>query len=338
MKKVKKNKKVASLSTVISIIIIVVLSLLGYFMTKNKVINTNNTQKDTQQNTGNVSKNDKQTLLEFANSITYENDNTVYTGYYSKLNNVSDENFLDTLTQIINDGAILQPYVNANRVFLKSDTVKVNNQTLFFGMYDSKLYDTHWNGQKYNREHVWPNSRLGQQRVKMNERSIASDYHNLRMIEANINRTRNNYKFVDGKGVGHLISQNSFYPGDDHKGDVARILLYMAVKYPKLHLVINPTGTSYTSSAMQMGDVRNFIKWHQEDKVKDFEKNRNQQIYLVQKNRNPFIDNPQLYKKVLKLKLLRQFKENNKKEAKINNYKNYKLFIYKEKSYIKETY
>lgn len=337
-----RNKKnhIISISSIISILLIVILSILGYFLIKNQISKNdkNNQNNDIEQNYGKISKNDKEKLLNFANSITYEDDKTIYTGYYKKLNNVSDENFLKTLSKIINDGAVLQPYRNAASLFKKSDVVKVNNQTLFYGMYDSKLYKANWNGKIYNREHVWPNSRLGQVRVEMNERSIASDYHNLRMIEKNINQKRNNYKFVDGKGTGHLVGNYSFYPGDEHKGDVARILLYMAIKYPKLQLVINPSGTSYTSSAMQMGDVTYFVKWHEQDKVNDFERNRNQQIYLVQKNRNPFIDHPQLFKKALKLKLLQQLKQTDKKNAQININENKNLFIFNKKIYKKETY
>lgn len=360
-----KKSKAAPISTIVILIIIVILGLLGYFITENKkksIVdkniqnNTNNTNNNTgNNNNGNnhnnnnngsnndyeqfdsvnvIKSSDVDTIINFANSIEIEKDTTNYTGYYSRLNNVKDEDFLSTLTKIVNDGAVLQNYAAAIDVFKRSDIKIKDNQKYFYGMYDNKLYNYTWNGNLYNREHVWPNSRLGQNRVEMNEKSIASDYHNLRFIEARLNKRRNNFKFVDASGDARIIEEQvSFYPGDEQRGDTARILLYMAIKYPKLKLVVDPIGTTYSASGMQMGNVLHFLKWHQEDKVDDFEINRNDQIFKKQKNRNPFIDNPQLFKKALKFKLLSQFKKKETKPtAKI--IKNTKVIYYKQKNYI----
>lgn len=351
--KTRKSSKV-SISTIIILILIATLSVVGYFITKNKnkpvedtIIDNNNNNNNVQNeddiiledsdNVNIIKNSDKLKLYKFAKSIELENDTTSYTGYYKKLNNVSDENFLKTLTKIINDGAVLQKYAPAADLFKTSDTVVVDNQRYYYGMYDNKLYEFPWNGKIYNREHVWPNSRLGQVRVEMQERSIASDYHNLRFIEKNLNSRRNNYLFEEPKTSNRnadLVTDKSFFPGDKQKGDTVRILLYMAIKYPELKLTINPIGTSYKKSGMQMGDVTHFLKWHEEDKVDNFEINRNNEIFKRQKNRNPFIDNPQLFKKALKLKILSQFKVKSKKASIKKENKNYFIFYKKEENFV----
>jgi endonuclease I len=70
-----------------------------------------------------------------------------------------------------------------------------------------------------------------------------------------------------------------YEPHDDVKGDVARIVFYMATMYSNLNINL-------------LGDLDMLIDWHFLDPVDDFERNRNEVIYSYQKNRNPYIDNP----------------------------------------------
>ena len=161
-------------------------------------------------------------------------------------------------------------------------------------MYDSESIPKPWvsGGATWNREHVWPQSRLGTS-ASPSRRNIASDPHNLRAIIPKTNSNRGNRYFVNGTGLtGDIVGANGYYPGDAHRGDVARILLYMAVRYKDvLSLTQNPSGT-------EMGDIRVLYNWHLEDPVDDFEIQRNDVIYEHQGNRNPFIDHPELFKHV----------------------------------------
>ena len=100
------------------------------------------------------------------------------------------------------------------------------------------------------------------------------------------------------KYYGETTNEDSFYPNisgglsgsghkyvGDHRGDVARICFFMALRYDdKISLSDNPSG-SY-----QMGHLSTLLKWNKEDPVDDFEIQRNNRIYEYQGNRNPFVD------------------------------------------------
>ncbi|MDZ4196165.1 MAG: endonuclease, partial [Candidatus Izemoplasmatales bacterium] len=85
-----------------------------------------------------------------------------------------------------------------------------------------------------------------------------------------------------------------FEPRDEVKGDVARMLFYMAVRYEggsevNLELVNGIT----TSSGNTLGDLAALLVWHNYDLVTSTERLRNHKIYILQNNRNPFIDRPE---------------------------------------------
>ena len=127
--------------------------------------------------------------------------------------------------------------------------------------------------QSFNTEHVYPRSFL-------DEEQWENDLHNLRSCDTTVNSQRSNYAFTDGEGDYSLINGNSWYPGDEWKGDVARIVLYLNMYYGE--------------SVADMGGLDLFLQWNVEDPVSDFEVQRNNIIEDAQGNRNPFIDNPYL--------------------------------------------
>ncbi|HHT82431.1 MAG TPA: hypothetical protein GX003_03205, partial [Acholeplasmataceae bacterium] len=143
-----------------------------------------------------------------------------------------------------------------------------------------------WNGSYYliytgmgpygNREHTWPDSLLGSEKY---------DLHNLRAAKVKVNSERSNHPFTEnnkpytGSNPYELLD-SGWYPGDEHIGDVARIVLYISIRY---NLPLS-----------RVGNLNMFLKWHELDPVNEFEKTRNDRIYTIQKNRNPFIDHPEL--------------------------------------------
>ncbi|MBT8295433.1 MAG: endonuclease, partial [Gramella sp.] len=127
--------------------------------------------------------------------------------------------------------------------------------------------------QTFNTEHVYPQSKLNTEESK-------NDLHVLRVADAEVNEARWNYPFTDGSGNNKLIGGNEWFPGDEWKGDVARIIMYVNVRY----------GDNFTD----VGNLELFLKWNIEDPVSDFEIQRNNVIEAAQGNRNPFIDNPYL--------------------------------------------
>ena len=107
---------------------------------------------------------------------------------------------------------------------------------------------------------------------------LLSDLHLLRVADVDINSERLNYPFTEGSGEYKLVGGDSWYPGDEWKGDVARMVMYVNL--------------SYGDDFDEVGNLELFLKWNREDPVSAFELQRNDVIEAAQGNRNPFIDNP----------------------------------------------
>ncbi|MEI3791040.1 MULTISPECIES: endonuclease [unclassified Chryseobacterium] len=170
-------------------------------------------------------------------------------------------------------------------------------------------------GLGYNREHVVPQSTFN------SDYPMYSDLHFVIPTDARINQLRNNYPYGVGNSTVHYTFTNSskiansaipgyiytnrvYEPVDEFKGDVARMLLYFAVRYegklPSFNYStnINPAidrspldGTA--ERAFDPAYISMLLQWHLQDPVSQRETDRNNAIYTIQKNRNPFIDNPQ---------------------------------------------
>jgi len=139
----------------------------------------------------------------------------------------------------------------------------------------------------WNREHVFARS-LGQPNLGFE--FAGSDVHNLRASDSQMNSARSNRKFAQGSGNSGTIGSD-FYPGDEWKGDIARMIMYMYVRYQSQCL---PTNVGAGSTALSpLGDMPDiFLQWNAEDPVSLYEMNRNNILEQWQGNRNPFIDNP----------------------------------------------
>ena len=127
-------------------------------------------------------------------------------------------------------------------------------------------------GETFNTEHIYPQSYLGDNAEAKN------DMHHMRVADIDINSLRLNYPFTEGSGDYELINGNSWYPGDEWKGDVARMVMYVHLKY----------GEPFSD----VGNLEMFLRWNVEDPVSAFEMQRQEVIEGAQGNRNPFIDNP----------------------------------------------
>jgi endonuclease I len=153
---------------------------------------------------------------------------------------------------------------------------------------------------KWNREHVFPKS-LANPGFETDSPGPGTDVHNLRPADQERNSSRSNRKFTDGIGNSGIVTTNGgWYPGDEWKGDVARIIMYMYLRYNGDGSQVSETsclpinvgfGTTLTNDS-NMVDL--FLKWNVEDPVSDFETDRNEVLFGIQQNRNPFIDNPYL--------------------------------------------
>jgi len=152
----------------------------------------------------------------------------------------------------------------------------------------------------WNREHVFAKS-LANPSFSTDEPGPGTDVHNLRPADRDRNSLRSSRKFTDGSGNSGIVSSNGgWYPGDEWKGDVARIVMYMYLRYngdgsKVFETNCLPTNIGFgTTLTVDPNMIDLFLKWNVEDPVSTFEANRNEELSGIQKNRNPFIDNPYL--------------------------------------------
>lgn len=158
----------------------------------------------------------------------------------------------------------------------------------------------------WNREHVFPKS-LANPTLNTDEPGPATDAHHLRAADRTRNSTRNNRKYGRGSGNSDFSTDtfsglsgantNAWYPGDDWKGDAARMIMYMYMHYGEVCL---PTAVGVGSKEFTPDEMIDlFLEWNVEDPVSDIEIARNtyhenNSNYAAQGSRNPFIDNPYL--------------------------------------------
>ena len=229
------------------------------------------------------------------------NTGNTYTGYYEGLDGLTGTALRNFLHDLIDDHHILT-YDEVKYAIRDTDEDPNNsNNVILFYTGRSQPKSTFGGGaDDYNREHVWAKSHgdFG------NAMGPGTDLHHLRPTDASVNSTRGNLDFDEGgsevydQGVatGNYRDSDSWEPRDEVKGDVARIVFYMAIRYegddgyPDLEL----NNRVNNGSNPYIGNLETLLRWHLEDPVDEFEMNRNNVIFDYQGNRNPFIDHPEL--------------------------------------------
>ena len=145
---------------------------------------------------------------------------------------------------------------------------------------------------QWNREHTYAKS-LGT--PNLGEAGPGADAHHLRASDVQRNGDRSSEKFAAGTGNSHDVTSATWYPGDEWKGDVARMMMYMYLRYGNRCLPKNVGVGTTLSTDSNMIDL--FLRWNAEDPVSKYEDQRNSYLGNAsnaygQGNRNPFIDNP----------------------------------------------
>jgi len=169
-------------------------------------------------------------------------------------------------------------------------------------------------GQFYNREHSWPNSWFGGQVQPM-----YTDLHHLYPTDKVVNNRRGNLPLGNNQGESFTSAQGfsktgrctwpgyegkTFEPADEYKGDMARTYFYMVTCYEEKLADwhrdyankegVGPTidGTPYP--ALTSWQLAMLMEWARRDPVSEKETRRNEAVWTIQQNRNPFIDYPGL--------------------------------------------
>ncbi|MDC0645825.1 endonuclease [bacterium] len=155
-------------------------------------------------------------------------------------------------------------------------------------------------GDCYNREHSWPKSWYN------NASPMNTDLFQLVPTDGYVNGMRSNYPFgvvenstwtsQNGSKRGTMNSYEFngtvFEPIDEYKGDFARMYFYMSTRYTTEDSGWNENDM-VNGADLKEWAVNMLLDWHQADSVSEKELNRNDAVYEIQGNRNPFIDHPE---------------------------------------------
>jgi endonuclease I len=234
-------------------------------------------------------------------------------GYYDSAKNLSDENLKYALNKII-DNHTEYTYTSAGTDvwdILKETDRDPNNAENVILIYSGISVNA---AQEYNsangwtREHIWAKSR-GDFGIST---GVGTDVHALRPLDNTTNSIRNNRSFNNCNTCldvtdkwGNITGSKkdaidwSFEPRDAVKGDVARMMFYMVVRYEGLDsypdLELTEAMLPQSNKEPIHGVLSTLLDWHRNDPVDAWEENRNDIIYnSYQGNRNPFLDFPEL--------------------------------------------
>ena len=250
--------------------------------------------------------------ITFANVITGVA--AIPNGYYNGVDGKSSADaILDALFYRIKDHTVisyndLEPYYEQTDIY--ADTVWDMYSTCNFTMDDANC------SQKavcdcWNKEHSIPQSWFNKQSP------MKSDFFHVYPTDARVNNFRSNLPYGEvagsngtgfsdnyqGHGLGKKGSNTFpgytgtvFEPADQYKGDFARTYFYMVARYRDKALNGSGGDAVFTSNKTNLTPYAKnlFLKWHRNDPVSQKEIDRNQAVYGIQKNRNPFIDYPEL--------------------------------------------
>lgn len=221
-------------------------------------------------------------------------------GYYQNASGLSGVELKKALNNIIDDHKTYS--YSAIKNIMKETDEDPSNASNVILMYTGLSVNK--GSSVWNREHTWPKSH-GNFGTRQPE---GTDGHHLRPTLMEANSARGNLDFDNGgsKVAGNVYyapgssfsyrDTYSFEPRDEVKGDVARMMFYMAVRYDaeddyKLDLELNDKVNN--GSVPYLGKLSTLLEWSIQDPVDDFERNRNEVLFDYQRNRNPFVDYPE---------------------------------------------
>lgn len=225
-------------------------------------------------------------------------------GYYESMNGHLNTSFKETLHKLLKETHTTKRSYSQLWNDLASLDQDPNNSENILCIYTGKSIpianrDTGSAGNNiWNREHSWPNSHG----FSSQDYYAYTDLHHLFASEKNINATRGNKDFnnvKDGNSdeYGNKWNKTYFEPRDEVKGDLARAMFYLVVRYDdsnELDLELSESATSSSSNKTgQLGILSVLLEWNILDPVSEEEKLRNEKAYTIQGNRNPFVDYPE---------------------------------------------
>ena len=159
----------------------------------------------------------------------------------------------------------------------------------------------------FSREHTWCHSWMPTYDLESGP-EYSDQHHLFPTNQNNANGRRSNhplgevasvsYQYLEGKLGTNELDETVYEPRESHKGDAARALFYMAVCYNGVNG--NDWSFDYLNNVTLPGlanpeppqSLEVLLQWHEQDPPDDWERARNEYIYSIQNNRNPFVDHP----------------------------------------------
>ncbi len=228
------------------------------------------------------------------------------TSYYDKAIGKQSAELKTALFEIIRPHTFLEYYSSATS-FRSTDW---HPDGYYWDMYSNNKR-AYWDSKYLNREHNMPKSWFGVSSDEVNLYPIATDLNNLYPSDVTANSAKLNYALGVVGGTSNFsngvvkVGTNTysgykgtvFEPANEYKGDFARDYMYMVTAYEDYANIWQSTGTSSmlirnTYPVFNAYAVRLLLEWHRADPVSSKETNRNNAVFNLQNNRNPFIDHP----------------------------------------------
>ncbi|MBQ7495229.1 MAG: endonuclease [Bacteroidaceae bacterium] len=226
--------------------------------------------------------------------------------YYSRANGRKQAELKTAMYQIIGSpkvldyGALWSGFYETDRMANNQVIDRYSNEVRYF----SGKSNTAVTGM--NKEHGIANSWWGK-----TKNATYSDLHHLMPSDIQANSDKSNFgmgvvtsvrktngSIKVGKGTaGNNGTVNLWEPADKWKGDFARIYFYLVTAYEQLSMVQTEGANTMQTSTypkLQPWAYQLYLQWSRQDPVDDIERARNDAVYKIQGNRNPFIDYPTL--------------------------------------------
>ncbi|KAG0558007.1 hypothetical protein KC19_11G172300 [Ceratodon purpureus] len=231
--------------------------------------------------------------------------------YYSQASGLKGEKLKEKLHEIVAGHKRLSyaEVWTALKILDAADTETPDTSPDIVDIYSLKRLPKSLQGKSegWNREHLWPRS------YGLEEgRPEFTDVHNLRPADANVNSSRGNKYFGDCTALmtprclipanreaaaDTATDTNTWRPPTQVRGDIARAVFYMAVRYG----IEQPSGSvnlqlsdSPSVAKATMGLLSTLLQWNNLDPPSSSEVLRNSRVCsLYQGNRNPFVDHPE---------------------------------------------
>lgn len=233
-------------------------------------------------------------------------------GYYTPCEGFHGKKLLEALHDVIGNHSTIS-YSGLWGLYKESD---IDENGKIWDMYSTKRWQPGGEqcgsysavGDCYNREHSFPKSWFD------DASPMVSDAFHIYPTDGKVNGQRSNYPYGECasgttlpssggvKALGKLgvctfpgYTGTVFEPDDEYKGDFARSYFYMATCYNdrisswNSDMLAHNSYPAFTSWATDL-----LLKWHRQDPVSQKEIDRNEAVYAAQRNRNPFIDHPEL--------------------------------------------